>query len=574
VKAALLVVLTALSVLPVRADDAWRKFLWTELIAFDNTKADYGVGDFLDRMHKRPTGVSLLLLVPELFERHTPLTEDRPLPERACAYGGRPHNEEHARQSWTAFQLRGLVAALKAQGIEAYASFFLFGTRHPTDPRPDGSPYAPFFIDRTTAFLRDYGFTGLHGADGFGHPRQSLNDRGIPVDRCFGEAEKWTAFWQRAAGALRTAGFKTYLNSCWTRDPYEALVRYGVDYRSLAKTPIDGFFVESSVGGLTLEGWNYTEESAFDSRAAMFMRLKAAVPDKDLYLLHCFKDGEERFDALRHAPLLVPNEALTMANTFFDGRRTLAGVTGSLADAISRAEWTSLDATWNLAFSSPDAVPDGVRILWDDEALTEECRELPRRKAASSQTLLSALISRGAVLGGTVPAARALADATLPVLVLNPSCFPQETLAKLRARGGTVIEFGLGVDDFTAHSVEAEPKNWLYPLVESRPSSASFTAAVRKINAVAPVVPSDDRSGFALSSSVEPDGARRILLRNNRPTYHYSEVDVKGTFKEVEILTEDPRLPVRCDDLGSGWTRLYVKLPPMGVVLLRTGRCK
>ena len=100
----LVAVLTAASAAAVQP----KKFLWAELIAFDNTKADYGVADFLGRMSKRPTGVSLLLLEPELFEKHTPLTVDRPLPERACAYGKRPCNEEHARQDWTAFQLRDL----------------------------------------------------------------------------------------------------------------------------------------------------------------------------------------------------------------------------------------------------------------------------------------------------------------------------------------------------------------------------------------------------------------------------------------------------------------------------------
>lgn len=571
VRSVVLLALSVLIVLPARADDGWCKFLWTELIAFDNTKADYGVADFLGRMSKRPTGVSLLLLEPELFEKHTPLTVDRPLPERACAYGKRPCNEEHARQDWTAFQLRGLVGTLKAHGVEVYASFFEFGRQHPTDPLPDGRPYVSKFVEGTTAFLRDYGFSGLHGADGFAHPRKTLAERGISVERCLDEATKWTSFWQEAAAAFRQAGFKTYLNTCWTRDPYEAIVRYGVDYRTLAKTPIDGFFVESSAGGLILEGWNYTEESVLDKCTAMLARLRAAVPDKELFLLHCFKDGEERFDALRHAPLLVSAEALSMANTFVDGRRTLVGVVGSLADAIGREEWTRLDATWNLAFAFPAALPDGVCVVWDDEALTRECLELPKQKAASSLTLLAALVSRGAVLGGLVSTERARTDAALPVLVLNPACYPRQTLEALRQRGGTVIEFGLGRDAFSEHPVAVEPKNWLYPLVESRPSSQTFAAAVKRINAMSPVVPSDDRGGFALSSAVDPNGMRRILLRNNRPTYHYAEVDVKGRVTKAEILTDDPRQPVRCDCLENGWTRLYVKLPPLGVVMLRIG---
>ena len=47
-----------------------RKFLWTELIAFDNTLPDYGVGEFLLRSKFKPDAVSLLLVDSSLFENH------------------------------------------------------------------------------------------------------------------------------------------------------------------------------------------------------------------------------------------------------------------------------------------------------------------------------------------------------------------------------------------------------------------------------------------------------------------------------------------------------------------------
>jgi len=221
-------------------------FLWVELIGFDNTSRDYGVDAFLSRLPMKPQAVSLLLVDSRLFEGHRGLTEDYPLPPEACAYGARPFNEERSRQAWSAYQLRDLVAELKRNGVRVYASFFEWGRHDITAEGADGKPYVDTFIRTTMAFLRDFGFDGLHGADGYGHPRKSLAARGLTVDSCRKEAEKWTQFWMKSATAFKQSGFDVYLNTCWTRDPYEALVRYGVDYRLLAKAPIDGFRVESS----------------------------------------------------------------------------------------------------------------------------------------------------------------------------------------------------------------------------------------------------------------------------------------------------------------------------------------
>ena len=62
-----------------------RKFLWTELIAFDNAKADYGVGEYLSRMSVKPEGISFLVFDPELFHSHTDLSQC----EDPCARTGR-----------------------------------------------------------------------------------------------------------------------------------------------------------------------------------------------------------------------------------------------------------------------------------------------------------------------------------------------------------------------------------------------------------------------------------------------------------------------------------------------------
>lgn len=193
---------------------AAQKHLWAELLAFDAAAADYGVADYLARMPIKPQAVSFLLTDPEIVHAHRDLSRDFPIGDQECAYCARPWNEERARQPWTAWQLRGLVAELKKHGVDAYPSFFDVGmgenpssqklfnfTRKPgfwLDAHPevknqtkdgtvhsgvciikrlsDGTSYEDFFVGQLVRFLKDYGFAGWHACDGYGHPRSPVSD--------------------------------------------------------------------------------------------------------------------------------------------------------------------------------------------------------------------------------------------------------------------------------------------------------------------------------------------------------------------------------------------------------------
>ena len=106
------------------SETSFRKFLWMELIGFDNRQADYGVGEFLSRMPVRPEVISILIWNTDLIHSHHGLAEDGPIGLKHCAYHARPRNEEHDIQNWTRFQLRGLVKELQHHGVQVYVSFF------------------------------------------------------------------------------------------------------------------------------------------------------------------------------------------------------------------------------------------------------------------------------------------------------------------------------------------------------------------------------------------------------------------------------------------------------------------
>ncbi|MBR3923975.1 MAG: hypothetical protein IKJ45_12730, partial [Kiritimatiellae bacterium] len=222
---------------------AYMFFVWVELIGFDNSKADFGVEEYLERMEVKPQTVSLLLNSDRLFLSHMKgLPKDFAFLPESWSYRGRPFNMERKRQNWTAFQLKGLVAELQRNGVQVFASFFA------SEQYPVSQERATVVADRLATFLSDYGFDGLHGSDGYAPPRYLLPEcSGKERVRIAREtAKQYAENWRIIVSALKSKNLKCWLNTCWTRDPYEALYRYGVDYRLLATTGIDGFVVESS----------------------------------------------------------------------------------------------------------------------------------------------------------------------------------------------------------------------------------------------------------------------------------------------------------------------------------------
>ena len=177
--------------------EAW---IWTELLAFDNTCGDQGVGAYIERLGFVPKGISLMASASDFIMLHESLDVERPLFPDVCTRFGHAGNEERSRQNWTNWQLRSLVANLRAQGTEVFVSVFAAYHRnkfhqewvsaHPeaqivvdsmgvTDGLnviarlENGTYYEDLFVPQLVRVMQDYGFDGFHGPDCLG-PGSSL----------------------------------------------------------------------------------------------------------------------------------------------------------------------------------------------------------------------------------------------------------------------------------------------------------------------------------------------------------------------------------------------------------------
>ncbi len=651
---------------------SFRKFLWIELIGFDNRQVDYGIGEFLSRMEIKPEVVSILIWNTDLIHSHHGLEEDAPIGLKHCAYQARPRNEEHDIQNWTRFQLRGLITELHRHGVKVYVSFFdQLWTKeyqrqkgisdtdewidHHQEVRyvdckgqktslciwkhlADGSLYEDFFVRQLEAFMHDYGFDGLHGADGYGHPRENIAHADFSDDMVeqFEEAtsihcpddqdlparaewilenvrQKWTSFrakrhaqfWRKTIAMLERNGWGHAVNTCWTRDPLEAYIRYGVDYKLLEEAGVHTWICEANAAAVELEGWNHTGTPKLDDYCSTLLRFKAFLPNSTMLLLHCVKDGLEQYNVLHHAPMFMETEVYAYANLLYGTQRVLDGVTVCLADGIRKAEWERFDNLYCKAFDGDVASLPCPRVVWSDEAHRREQESYRYGQAfLNSHLLLAKLLAHGAVLPSIVRMDDLPETCAGPLVVLHPGFFREEELIAIqKVSGGDVAYIGYGgastaggsgggsspsvvppkktfCFSLTKDGIEQEtfqydllpckwpdnPYTWLCDLPEQGCPSDFLAPAARSLNTAFSAMRVEEHpETVRLWGYQSADDLLHLFITNMKPTYQWPSVVLKGTYEFKEMLSGGFVLPPILIH-ENGVTRLGVKLPPMGTV--------
>lgn len=166
--------------------------IWMQMLGFDREDPDRGVARFLEKTGFVPDSICGLLFHSDFVNLHRGMEEEYVLFPDNCAYHGIPRNRERARQDWTNYDLRELVANLNAKGVKFYVGIMgsylndmyhhEWLTDHPEVRRnrrdkvggvmclkrmADGSYYEDFFAKKLVQTLADYDMAGVHLADSF-----------------------------------------------------------------------------------------------------------------------------------------------------------------------------------------------------------------------------------------------------------------------------------------------------------------------------------------------------------------------------------------------------------------------
>ncbi|MFC5407180.1 hypothetical protein [Cohnella soli] len=669
---------------------SYEKWIWIELIGFDNTHSDFAVAAYLERVGFIPTAMCLLLFTPDFVHAHEGMDSETVLPIEVCSYAARPYGKERNRQEWTNHQLRNLIAELQKYGIEIYCSFFdLFRVEAGDTPRSsewcgahpelyemnksgqalnvinplrrfkDGTYYEDLFITDLMVVIRDYGFDGYHGADGYTSPRKSLAEADYSDDmvdqfvhhsgitdlpdrfaNCddnptlMGEraewiwlhrrlewirfhGERWAQLWHKIMAAIRREHKKAYANTAWTRDPFEAMYRYGVDYQQLAATGIDGFIVES-VGASLSAGADETEYEPGNEFMSMIMTIKAYVPDTKLICLNAIQDTNEQWDALSHAPTVLERDIYAFSNVYLQTRsglhRCTEGFMACLGDGISRDGWEWILKRWNLGFDILAQRTVGASLVWSDKALHQSLEHYIATRHWPAHKFTYELIARGAPIHSVVDV-KDLRQTSGAIVVTNFHLLPDDELKSVLAyRNGAAIMIGLMTDriaqalsgaglvaacelnqqfcvireeqsgavnvfsmlqDKKLEGEEQEheqgslqeindAKSWLESLYFSPVTEDFLTSCVQaliKITGAPHVIRNDDHIR-PIVLEMNPN-RWRIMIRNLHLNYKSASLDVGRAIDKMSILTEFPGIPVATND-----SRFQLYVPGRGMVIV------
>ena len=631
------------------------RWYWIELIGFDNESPDFGVGSFLER-NVTTTGVSLLFShVDFLFKK-----AGEPLPVTACSYCGHEYNRERRRQDWTEEQLYGLVQALKKRGVKVFFSSFDM-TKSITDPawlcyRRDGVPGRTVYpvkrigsrlvgeaiIDRIAEVLERYGFDGFHLADGLSSNRYSIDnsdfslsfcaDSGIEIPKELMEegtdayaarrewilkhaevrwvqfvADRWAALYDKLFEKIKKP---VMFNNAWTRNSFEALYRYGLDYRRCHAEDAFAVMIEenSATRAITAacdEGgveYPLSHRKSFPYEYALMQQdIRISTKGLKQISLTPISDTLEQWDALRHCPTELMRSIVRRYNNFVfrNGRFEVCSDAPlyCLSDGIAASDWRWLASVESYRIPMPDKA-DGFALVVNTDALDRDLAHFCESRHYFGTALANELAMGGLNLGLQIPLSeigdftgarclvvtdlgvyteeqkRMLTQARLPILVIGEEV--ELPLAPVSDYRGDYISVALynaeGIlSDFSPlcgleRVIEPQASTyggiWTAPLSYKRVEERFFAVLCRILNKDFGADYSEDPEVKVFS--MRAGNARYVFLSNDEYVYNVCTVHTAAGVISADALMKDRGYRVKIGD-----NCFTVRIPPRCMEIVR-----
>lgn len=628
------------------------RWYWVELIGFDNELPDYGVKSYLSR-NQSTTGVSLLFAHIDIL-----FAKEETLAPTACSYGGHEYNRERRRQEWTKTQLKGLVRELQSRGVKVFFSCFDM-TEAVTDPawlcygrkgKPSRLVYVikklengtvgDVVIERLRAVLDEYGFDGLQLADGLSSNRPSIENGDFSVPLCrqsgisipkklWGEdvesyaarrewilkhkryewicflADAWAGFYGKLFDAIKKP---IMFNIAWTRGPFEALYRYGLDYGRCALDRAFAVMIEenSATRAITSPEDEGAVEFSLAHRdtfpyeyALMQQQIKLHTGGLSQISLMPISDTQEQWDALRHCPTELTRAIVKRYNNFVwkDGKfiPCCDAPLYCLSDGIPAEDWRWLAKQESYRLPPVDLV-EGFVGVYNPDALYRDVAQFCRKKhyfgAALQQELICAGLHVGAQVAladvGAFDRAKALlvtdldtytaaqkaelAKTKLPILAVGEDVdLPLENCTRYTGKYLSVALYNAPVaPDLTLlagfeRMIRRQPLQngeiWTEPLSHRRVSVDFFKALAESMNEAFDL---DRAAPDVKLTSYRCAGEKYVILSNDRHTYYLPTVITAAPVKGATALMKDKGYTVRCKN-----NTFTVRIPPRCVEIVK-----
>jgi hypothetical protein len=510
----------------------------------------------------------------------------------------------------------------------------------------DGTYYEDFFLEKVRQALNDYGFSGLHVADNFCPPgsggsakngdysddminqfmtysgiklpdeisqpiddqdREGISKRGIFIWNRFKKewleflTWRWASFWEKICDGLHADGKKVIVNNAWCSEPFEAIYRYGIDYKKLYAAGVD-YIAAESVATSVHSGKVATEPYRLYEYMTMPTFMKAFSPDGKLICLNGVKDSTEEWSTITHYPSHVEREIYSLTNYFVqtaDGlKRSMDGFLVCLGDGLTGEEWTWLRERYEIGFAE---VPEKVltpTMLWSDHAFYKLLPDYIATKRWSMHKTVYEFAKNGGQIGA-IARVEDLNVISGPIFIPNIDLMSEEEIAAVSTydRGPIIctslverefqmpgmhepdiafkdpvadfkmciLGYRMGYVDYAAITASLgeddgspdvkgdpryvdDPPHWRVDLV-FRKCSTGFIKACSKLIRAAYICEFTSDTENPLLPMQMKDGRIRLLIGNdNRIQYRLPVVRSKRVVKRVLSKSKFPSLPSKLVD--------------------------
>ncbi len=502
------------------------KWYWVELIGFDNSLKDFGVKNYLSRISQKVSGVSLFLYSSDFITSYEKYNSNSLLNPEFCSYAAHPFNEERKRQVWSYSQLKGLVKELKKYGVSVLFSTFStfiyrnkngkvivgkfgdshldirenitcklgnFGSVSPIKRFQDGYPFYKFLIEQIKKIISDFGFDGVHFADGLSFPIRRIQDGDFSDDlvlrfinknkislpqnisgACDGDNERllnrynyilanlraeysefiaslYSEFYKYASFALKNK--KVLFMGAWTRDPFECLFRYGIDNKTLNLNNAYAYVFENMGASMAVfskqesGGVDFSEDFRKDVQYHFFMTLsslKSYTPNANVINLTPIKDTFEQWNLIENNPNgLAKGIALRNSNFIYSNKKLLKSTFGAmycLADGLNSNLWNFVNSHEKISNLSKINKVFGCGFVFNDN-LSRELKTYVSTRRLFSHEIRKRIISAGTTLSFSTDI-KSLPFIDQPLIVTGIENYSKYDLDKLSLHKGTFAVIG------------------------------------------------------------------------------------------------------------------------------------
>ena len=652
-----------------------KKWLWIELIGFDWEKKDFGVKEYINNVGFVPEMLSFLFSSPDFIHQHEPLTKEIELSWNICTYGGRNDGKKNVEDlpRWTNLMLKKLIAELHKYKIKVFCCVFsryrqnkfhnewvrnhqeLLSVNsdgvcdsfiNPLARFNTGEYYEDFFIGKLLDVVKDYDFDGFH-MDGRNHYPLSLcatdysdnmvgqftENQNLDLPNNIAEqivprakwiwqhkrmewiefhVGRWETHIKKIVDKMHAVGKEVIFHTSWSRDPFEAVYRYGIDYVKIAKTGMDYFIQECPAGGNESGAEFGMNDNFFPNFfykiLATILLTKASVRDSNIIALHHIHDMMEDYEVLRHLPTFLQKEGYFYPNLFYidkEGKldRCIQGFMICLANGICHEDWKWMQRNWQNSFAIIPKSIRGATVVWSERMLENQLRDYISTRTAPTHTLLWRLLLKGAPIFSSTNIEN-IDKVEGPIVVLNHHLFPDDEIKRIMDfKNGVKVLIGKGdssgvspdfefsdvyppdqlslriydslqkftvkieddvVEDISKDFTEVEDPLYYCQDIYSRKISESFLRESAKvISQLAGNVKITNSSEATILTMEKGKGEFRLFIGNNKYTYSHPEIDMGSDIANIETVTEFPYKTIIPD--GS---KFIVRVPGKGIVVL------